>query len=916
MLKVLLSAFACEPGRGSELKIGWQWARQAARFHQVYVLTDLRRRASIEAELSRAPIPNLHFVYHSLPGWLRMPWPSIAGEYLYGLLWQLTAIPLCRRLHREIKFDLAHHVTIVSYQYPSCLAWVPCPFVWGPVGGCLRAPIAFYPSFGVRGMWYEIGRDVFNFFVMRSPLVVWTMWRADCIVPTTEFSKARLPAWAYPKTIVVRGEGVAAGAMPIRPPRTQGVKVLWVGRLLHWKGVHLAIQAFAEYLKWDPEARFTINMDGPDRRRLQQLVARLNLSEKVRFDASTVEAVEQLYDSHDVLLLPSLHDSGSFVALEAMSRGLPVICFESGGPAHSVTDEVGIRVKPVTPRQAVADMAAALRRLGADPALRHRMGEAGRRRVKEEFQWDSKGDFLSNLYPVVASRRAIPRRTFAHLLERLRPSDQRLSPAGGVSSAGELARLQNSGRTRVLLSAYSCGPALGSEPGIGWNTAREIAEHHDVWVLTAEWHRKEVEAALRDDPVPSLHFVFVDCPRWLRSVLRGRLRELHYYGWQLVACIKARALHARVGFDIAHHVTFARYWTPTFVAFLPIPLVWGPVGGGESAPRSFWRGLGLRGFLFEILREGARFLGEHDPALRASARRAALAFATTRESELRLKKLGVPRVETLTNASLAQEDLDALRCLEPPPAAPIRFMSAGRLLAWKGFHLALSGFARMNDPLAEYWIIGSGPERRALERQARQLGVANRVKFVGNLPRSRMFSLLGQCHALVHPSLHDSSGMVCVEAMAAGRPVICLDLGGPAHLVAQGCGFRVRATDPDETIAGLADAMNRLAGSPAVREEMGRAARKHATREFSSRTRGQLLSDVYAQLIAARDSTFSPAAGARQTVDGNQTAIAPHDLSASTGQRPLAPVMSDPAAGVPDSGIMHSARTVEEPHVY
>src|SRR5205085_2271257 len=102
------------------------------------------------------------FIYHRAPGLVRLFGMGLLGEYLYGLVWQLTAIPLCRRWHRAVHFDVTHHVTIVSFHYPSCLAWLPCPFIWGPVGGCLRAPAAFYPTFGARGVAQELIRDAFN----------------------------------------------------------------------------------------------------------------------------------------------------------------------------------------------------------------------------------------------------------------------------------------------------------------------------------------------------------------------------------------------------------------------------------------------------------------------------------------------------------------------------------------------------------------------------------------------------------------------------------------------------------------------------------------------------------------------------------------------------------------------------------
>ena len=150
-------------------------------------------------------------------------------------------------------------------------------------------------------------------------------------------------------------------------------------------------------------------------------------------------------------------------------------------------------------------------------------------------------------------------------------------------------------RLRVLMSAYACGPDRGSEPGVGWNAVRAAARDHDVWVLTSREHQTAIEAAVARDGL-SVRFVFVDWPRWLEFTKRTRVGfELQQYWWQFAAYLRARTLHARIGFDLAHHVTVCRYWMPSFLPFLGIPFVWGPVGGGESAPKSFWAGLGFRG---------------------------------------------------------------------------------------------------------------------------------------------------------------------------------------------------------------------------------------------------------------------------------------------------------------------------------
>ena len=399
-------------------------------------------------------------------------------------------------------------------------------------------------------------------------------------------------------------------------------------------------------------------------------------------------------------------------------------------------------------------------------------------------------------------------------------------------------------RPRVLISAYACGPGRGSEPGIGWNTAREMAARYDVWLFTSRENRRELEAELRARPLPRLRVLFVDWPAALDWMKQTRLGfEVQHYAWQVAVYLKARALHRAVNFDVVHHVTIGRYWMPSFLTLLPVPFVWGPVGGGESVPPQLRRGLGLRGALFEVARECARWVGEHDPFVRLTARRSAVALATTEETRERMAKLGARSTAVLSQVGLSQPELERLEGCQPPQAEPVRFLSIGRLVSWKGFHLGLRAFARLGGR-AEYWVIGTGPAEPELRRLADRLGISSRVRFVGMLSRDETLAALDAAHVLVHPSLHESGGMVCLEAMAAGKPVVCLDLGGPALQVTGECGVKVPVGRTDPTVAALAEAMQALADSPALREQMGAAARRRA-REFDWKRRGDELSRLY-----------------------------------------------------------------------
>lgn len=411
---------------------------------------------------------------------------------------------------------------------------------------------------------------------------------------------------------------------------------------------------------------------------------------------------------------------------------------------------------------------------------------------------------------------------------------------------------------KALLSAYSCLPNIGSEPGIGWNTVTQLARYHRVWVLTREDSRPRIEAEAARAPINGLEVVYYDLPRWLRWFNSSAWGiQVHYYLWQAGVYFVVKRLHRRVGFDLIHHVTFGRYWSPSYAALLPVPFLWGPVGGGESTPKAFRSTFGMRGRLYETTRDLVRKIGELDYFVGRTARASTLALATTHETATRLRTLKAREIDVQGNCGISKREIEVLRSLPRVPESPVRFISIGRFLHWKGFHLGLQGFARAKLEGAEYWIVGWGPERQRLESLARRLGVAHHVRFWSLLPQEQVWEKLGRCHVLVHPSFHDSGGSVCLEAMGAGRPVICLSLGGPATQVTVETGFKIEAHTPEQVISDLAQAMLRLAGDAELRASMGRAGQRRVAEHYDWDRKGRYFADLYDEVV--RKHRGSPA---------------------------------------------------------
>lgn len=399
------------------------------------------------------------------------------------------------------------------------------------------------------------------------------------------------------------------------------------------------------------------------------------------------------------------------------------------------------------------------------------------------------------------------------------------------------------------MSAYACEPNKGSEPADGWNWALHMSRRHEVWVLTRANNRANIEKAPLATGEHHLHWVYHDLPRWAGFWKKGsRGIQAYYYLWQMTAWRVGARLHRQIGFDLLHHVTFGKYWVPSYLGLLPVNSVIGPVGGGESTPPALEQTFGGRGRWAERKRNLVRTLAGLDPVLRATLRRARVVAATTDETKQTIERLGSSRVIVEPQFGMNDDELEFFARFPMRVERPFRLISIGRLLHWKGFHLGLQAFARFNRlcPDSEYWVVSSGPEAGALKQLAADLGIASRVTFWGRLPElSDVYGKLAQADVLVHPALHEAFGNVCLEALAAGRPVICLDAGGPGLQVTDQCGFKAPVVSPEQTLASITDAMTALCRNPELRLRMGAAARERARTHFNWAGKAERMNAFY-----------------------------------------------------------------------
>jgi glycosyltransferase involved in cell wall biosynthesis len=155
----------------------------------------------------------------------------------------------------------------------------------------------------------------------------------------------------------------------------------------------------------------------------------------------------------------------------------------------------------------------------------------------------------------------------------------------------------------------------------------------------------------------------------------------------------------------------------------------------------------------------------------------------------------------------------------------VRFLFVGRIIRTKGVRDIIRALAITRDLPAALDIVGDGFDRAACENMAAQLGLHDRIRFHGWLPRDEVSRFYESADVFVFPSYREPGGNVMFEAMGHGLPLIVADVGGPGAAVDEKSGIRLDPKSPDQYAHSIASAMRRLATDRSLRLSLGAGAR-------------------------------------------------------------------------------------------
>ena len=410
-MRIALVAYACEPDRGSEPGVGWKWARELVRRgHEVVVFAHSAQRAAIEQSEMRAPL-GARFVFHN-PRGRPLEHPNRLVTQFQYTSWQWSVMDAITCEDLADPFDVVHFLTWGGIRMPVFGWRGRAPYVIGPVGGGEECPLAYSASLGRSAFLRELGRKLVNRLCLIDPLLWRAYGGAAHIYSKTEDSRRFVPAPFRGKCDVEMEIGTPVepddreAAIPLRDP-AQPFRIIFVGRLLHWKSPLTVVHVYDELRQRGVDAELLMIGDGPQRALLEEALARLPVDAKVSYHPAIEQTkLFKLYGQHDLMLFPSLHDSSGNVVLEALTFGLPVVALALGGPRELLKTGGGIAV-PVqgrNERAAVAAMADEIEHLAASPGDHAKL----RRQAREAAAQRSWSHAVERVYVTLEARYSRP----------------------------------------------------------------------------------------------------------------------------------------------------------------------------------------------------------------------------------------------------------------------------------------------------------------------------------------------------------------------------------------------------------------------------------------------------------------------------------------------------------------------------
>lgn len=411
-MKILISAYACSPGMGSEPGMAWNWCLHLAKHCELYIITEGEFRERIENALPNIPWGvRMHFYYNPVSERVRrMCWNQ--GDwrfYRYYKEWQWKTYRMAKQLCKEQSINVLHQLNMIGFREPGYL-WklsqeTGIPFVWGPVGGLKQFPLSYAEGGGWKiRMFMGLKNRLNSWQLTYDRRVDKAMKQASCLISSIPESYRAIKRYKGRESLLIPETGCQVlGEKLIRDFTTPYLEVMWVGKYDFRKRLDIALAAIA--MTGNRNVVFRIYGTGSvvQRKYIERYCSRLGIDDWVQIqwmgNCSNDQVLQAMRRAH-LFLFTSVSEDTSTVVMEAISSGLPILCFDTCGMGYVVNEKVGIKIPLTNPMQSAQDFAEKIEYLYTHRDVLARMSSNCRERQRE-LSWERKAVQVAEIYECI-----------------------------------------------------------------------------------------------------------------------------------------------------------------------------------------------------------------------------------------------------------------------------------------------------------------------------------------------------------------------------------------------------------------------------------------------------------------------------------------------------------------------------------
>lgn len=399
MLKVLINAYACSPGIGSEPGMAWNWVKNLAKFCELYIITEGEFRERIEAVVPTLEQGgNMHFYYNPVSDEIRkMCWNQ--GDwrfYKYYRQWQWKTYLMAKDICETEKIDVLHQLNMIGFREPGYLWKLSkengVPFVWGPIGGLKQFPTAYLKGSGLKMQLFMRLKNFLNIWQLKhEKRVDEALKTAKLLISSIPDSYRALKKYKGLESMVIPETGCFLSD-DISTDRfdDEEFHIMWVGKFDFRKQLPLALQAVA--LAKNPKLKLDVYGSGSvgQVEMAKRMGEELGISQQVIWHGNQKnDVIMEAMRKAQLFFFTSVNEDTSTVVLEAVSNRLPVVCFNACGMSAVIDDSVGRKIALSHPSQSAHDFARILNELEGNRALLKHLSENCKQR-QMELSWEAK----------------------------------------------------------------------------------------------------------------------------------------------------------------------------------------------------------------------------------------------------------------------------------------------------------------------------------------------------------------------------------------------------------------------------------------------------------------------------------------------------------------------------------------------